>query len=94
MRWRVGCEETTPEYHLHFLYSRSRDDSRAQNTIVLPGWQISAASDEVKRPFALKLSHEGMPAYFFAAETEDDFNTWLEVSMVVFVLVKIMLVAC
>eukprot|EP00117_Sycon_ciliatum_P018462 scpid35746/ scgid17064/ Pleckstrin homology domain-containing family A member 7; Heart adapter protein 1 len=62
-----------------FYYYRSRDDGRAQNTIILPSWQISPASEEVKRPYTFKLSHEGMPAYFFAAETENEYNTWMEV---------------
>lgn len=60
--------------------NRAKTDSEAQNAVILPSWKVSPAAEEVRRPFSFKLSHEGMPDYYFAAENSSDFDTWMAVS--------------
>ncbi|XP_065190921.1 uncharacterized protein LOC135821846 isoform X2 [Sycon ciliatum] len=58
-------------------YFRSQDDDVARNAIILPGWKLSAVSDEARRPFTFKLSHDGMSDCFLSAETSDSYDTWI-----------------
>ena len=56
----------------------------ARNAIILPGWRLVQVSDDVKRPFTFKLSHDGMNDCFFSADSSDSYETWMAVRRVLF----------
>lgn len=63
--------------HSNCLYVyQSQEAESTTRTIVLPGYTVQKAGPEIKRPFAIQLSHHGVPTVYLAVSRPTDLDQW------------------
>ncbi len=65
--------------HSNCLYMyQSPEAESSTRTIVLPGYSVQKAGPEIKRPFAIQLSHPGVPVVFISVGKPADLEQWFQ----------------
>ncbi|XP_014260560.1 connector enhancer of kinase suppressor of ras 2 isoform X2 [Cimex lectularius] len=64
--------------HSNTLYTfQSKQVTKAETMVCLPGFTVSPAEEVKSRPFAFKVYHTGT-MFYFAADTNFELNVWLD----------------